>query len=419
MTASQQRGPPAHRVRQAPWRAPADDSARLAPSSGARQAGGHDRRVVRRWAVAATSCRCGLRRLRREAVARTVAVDGGDGVAIPSPTDRRGDRRDAVVELAGRPHVARRAGCSRAGARSARRLGHGAVGERRVERPGQVGLDRVGRLRRRAARGPTTRRAAGGGCRSSRAAGPRSPSRRDRGTRPRRLRAPTARASRPPARRARRGPAGPPTTRPADASTAAASVGHGRRRCRRCPIADAADGAERLERAEQPGDRAHGQVDGARDVADAAGPVATAAQHRERPVDRLHRPAWRRPLSRSRRASRPCAGRRTSRSSSSIASSIGGGSYSASRRLPDRVGALRGVEAAVFEPLLVAGVVGRGRAVERGLEVGERVRGAEEVLAGSVLADGVERLAVLARGRRPGRTCAIMPSWSSSRTNFS
>ena len=89
------------------------------------------------------------------------------------------------------------------------------------------------------------------------------------------------------------------------------------------------------------------------------------------------------------------------------------------RALPDRVGPLRGVEPALLEPLLVAGVVGHRRAVEGVLEVGERVRRAEEVLPGPVLDDGVEGLTVVARGRRRGRTCAIIPSWSSSRTNFS
>ena len=63
-----------------------------------------------------------------------------------------------------------------------------------------------------------------------------------------------------------------------------------------------------------------------------------------------------------------------------------------------------GVEAAVFEPLLVARVVGGRRAVEGVLEVGERVRGAEEVLArvrsrGSRRAPGRSR-----RGRRRART---------------
>src|SRR3954452_4143889 len=63
--------------------------------------------------------------------------------------------------------------------------------------------------------------------------------------------------------------------------------------------------------------------------------------------------------------------------------------------LPDLVRSLRGVERPVLLPLLVGVVVGDLRAIERGLEVGERVGGAEEVLAGAVLADRVERLAVL------------------------
>ena len=63
-------------------------------------------------------------------------------------------------------------------------------------------------------------------------------------------------------------------------------------------------------------------------------------------------------------------------------------------------------------------VVGGVRAVERRLEVGERVCGAEVVLAGRVLADGVERLAVLGQVE-PWTNVAIIPNWSASSTNFS
>ena len=53
-----------------------------------------------------------------KAVARTVAVDRGDRGAV-RVDDRRGDGRDALVELADRPGVARGGGWSRAGAGSA------------------------------------------------------------------------------------------------------------------------------------------------------------------------------------------------------------------------------------------------------------------------------------------------------------
>ncbi len=49
--------------------------------------------------------------------------------------------------------------------------------------------------------------------------------------------------------------------------------------------------------------------------------------------------------------------------------------------LPDRVGALDGVEGARGLPLLEGVVVGDGRALEGGLEVGLGVGAAEEVLA--------------------------------------
>ena len=75
--------------------------------------------------------------------------------------------------------------------------------------------------------------------------------------------------------------------------------------------------------------------------------------------------------------------------------SIGGASYSREHPLPDGVRALRGVEGAVLQPLLEAVVVGDLGAVERGLEVGQRVGRAEEVLARAVLDDRVDRLAVL------------------------
>src|SRR5919198_156660 len=63
--------------------------------------------------------------------------------------------------------------------------------------------------------------------------------------------------------------------------------------------------------------------------------------------------------------------------------------------LPDPVGALRRVERAVLLPLLEAVVVGYRTPIKGRLEVRERVRGAEEVLTGPVLADGVEALPVL------------------------
>src|SRR5687768_14106754 len=67
----------------------------------------------------------------------------------------------------------------------------------------------------------------------------------------------------------------------------------------------------------------------------------------------------------------------------------------AEQPLPDRVGPLGGVETAVLLPLLEAVVVRRLGSVERVLEVRERVRRTEEVLAGPVRDDRVERLAVL------------------------
>src|SRR5207249_2119644 len=63
--------------------------------------------------------------------------------------------------------------------------------------------------------------------------------------------------------------------------------------------------------------------------------------------------------------------------------------------LPDLVGALRRLERTILEPLLERVVVGGRGAVEGRLEVGEGVRVAEEVNARAVLADRVERLAVL------------------------
>ena len=82
---------------------------------------------------------------------------------------------------------------------------------------------------------------------------------------------------------------GPRRRASADASTAPASA----RMPAPMPYVPASpiahDRAERLERAEQARDRAHGQVDGARDVADAAGRARDLPQHGERPVDRLHR----------------------------------------------------------------------------------------------------------------------------------
>ena len=62
--------------------------------------------------------------------------------------------------------------------------------------------------------------------------------------------------------------------------------------------------------------------------------------------------------------------------------------------LPDLVGPLGGVEATVLGPLLKAGVIGRFRAIERGLEVGQGVAGAAEVVAGRVLLDRIDGLAI-------------------------
>ena len=75
--------------------------------------------------------------------------------------------------------------------------------------------------------------------------------------------------------------------------------------------------------------------------------------------------------------------------------SSGGASYSRSIRFQIAFARWAASSAAVLQPLLEAVVVGGLGAVERGLEVGERVGGAEEVLARAVLEDRVERLAVL------------------------
>src|SRR4051812_25719858 len=63
--------------------------------------------------------------------------------------------------------------------------------------------------------------------------------------------------------------------------------------------------------------------------------------------------------------------------------------------LPDSVVSLWRIRCAVLGPLLEAGVVSDVAAVERGLEVGEGVCRAEEMLAGPVLADCIDGLAVL------------------------
>src|SRR3954452_1950081 len=63
--------------------------------------------------------------------------------------------------------------------------------------------------------------------------------------------------------------------------------------------------------------------------------------------------------------------------------------------LPDSVCPLRRIRCAIFGPLLEARVVRNVAAIEGGLEVGEGMRRTEEVLAGPVLADRVDRLAVL------------------------
>jgi hypothetical protein len=96
-------------------------------------------------------------------------------------------------------------------------------------------------------------------------------------------------------------------------------------------------------------------------------------------------------------------------SASSIAGSSG---------LPNLVGALRGVETALGLPLLDRVVVGDARAVERGLEIGLRVRAAEIVLAGRHLAESVDRLRVLGQVDALRASTCIIPSWSqSSRTS--
>src|ERR1700720_678272 len=58
------------------------------------------------------------------------------------------------------------------------------------------------------------------------------------------------------------------------------------------------------------------------------------------------------------------------------------------QRLPDAIGPLTGVQAAVLDPLLEAGVVGHRGAIEGGLEVGQGVGGTEEMLTGAVVPDG-------------------------------
>src|SRR5262245_20946492 len=63
--------------------------------------------------------------------------------------------------------------------------------------------------------------------------------------------------------------------------------------------------------------------------------------------------------------------------------------------LPARVGALRGIVRAVNLPLLEGVVVRQLGTPEGGLEVGQRVRGAQEVLAGSTVQHGLEREAVV------------------------
>ncbi len=78
-----------------------------------------------------------------------------------------------------------------------------------------------------------------------------------------------------------------------------------------------------------------------------------------------------------------------------------------------------GVERALQLPLLEAVVVGDRRPVEGGLEVRQRVRRAEEVLARPVLDDRVDRLPVRRRGPRPWRARPSCPHWSRSSTNFS
>ncbi len=57
--------------------------------------------------------------------------------------------------------------------------------------------------------------------------------------------------------------------------------------------------------------------------------------------------------------------------------------------LPELVGALRSIEAAFRLPLLDGVVVGDGRAIERRLEIGLRVRAAEEVAARRDLVEGL------------------------------
>ena len=240
-----------------------------------------------------------------EAVARAVAVERGHDRA-GRPADRGGDRRDAVVELLGRPHEARRPGSppgdagSRAGAVTVRAV-------KASQRSGEVGVDLARAGDGPAARARTRRRGAGAGCRSSRGAGPRAWPRRGRGTRPRRRRGPrcptVSRTSSTSSTRNGRAAA----TRPDDGSTAVGELGHRRADAVGPPSPMRVDRPQRLERAEEAGDGARGQVDarGATSLMP-AGPVATA-RSTGRPARSTAR--WTPPaISRSRRASRPCGG---------------------------------------------------------------------------------------------------------------
>ena len=100
-------------------------------------------------------------------------------------------------------------------------------------------------------------------------------------------------------------------------------------------------------------------------------------------------------IMRTHRATPACGESTNSVNSSAMASSIGGISYSARRFFQTALARVRCIGCTVFCPLLEAGVVGDVAAIERGLEIGERVGSTQEVLPGSVVADGVDGLAVL------------------------
>ena len=78
-------------------------------------------------------------------------------------------------------------------------------------------------------------------------------------------------------------------------------------------------------------------------------------------------------------------------------SSRGGASYSARRRFQARLARWRRVEPAVELPLLERVVVRQRRAPERRLEVGQRVRRAQEVLPGTAVEHRLEGVAVVGR----------------------